>query len=119
MNDLISFNVEISEFRNSDGKVIIYLYNSKEEIIKHITADVNDSFCRFTIKNIPRGKYAIKYFQDENEDNQWGKNFIGMPNEGFGYSNNAKKKFSEPDFNDWLFELDESINLNLKITYLL
>lgn len=116
---LVTVKVEIKNFRNSKGVVIINLFNKNQVLIETIKSTVVDGVCEFELKGINEALYGIKYFHDENKDKKWGKNFLGMPTEGFGYSNNAKKKFSEPDFEDWLFKVDEKTTLDLTITYLL
>ena len=66
--------------------------------------------------NIPDGKYAIALFIDKNKNNKIDKNFIGIPKEQFGFSNNAMGKLSAPSFQQAMFEVagDTIQNIELK-----
>jgi uncharacterized protein (DUF2141 family) len=62
------------------------------------------------------GTYAISAFHDENNDKKVNSNFIGIPKEGIGVSNNAKGSFGPPKFDDAKFEFtqsDQSVGISL------
>jgi len=40
------------------------------------------------------GVYAVSVFHDENENQKLDKDFVGIPKEGYGASNNPKKRWS-------------------------
>jgi len=46
-----------------------------------------------------------------------GKNIIGKPTEGYGFSNNVTGKFGLPPFESWLFELASDKKIILKTVY--
>jgi uncharacterized protein (DUF2141 family) len=48
--------------------------------------------------NVPYGDYAIKLFHDEDGDDDVDTNFLGIPTEDYGFSNNAKGLFGPPNF---------------------
>ena len=47
---------------------------------------------------LPTGVYAVGIFHDLNGDGALSKNFLGMPKEPFGFSNNARARFGPPSF---------------------
>jgi len=50
---------------------------------------------------IPPGTYAVKMFQDVNRNEKFDFNWLGIPSERYGFSNNAKPdwvRMSPPDF---------------------
>ena len=59
-------------------------------------------------ENIPHGDYALKVFHDENENQKLDTNFIGMPKEKFGFSNDAMGRFGPPSFEQARFRFEES-----------
>jgi uncharacterized protein (DUF2141 family) len=65
--------------------------------------------------SIPPGIYAVSVFDDENRNGKLDKNFVGMPKEGYGASNNPKKKMGPPAFDEARFSLkgDQSIEIVL------
>ena len=48
----------------------------------------NSAICQFN--DIPPGTYAIAVFHDENANGKLDKNFLGIPCEGYGASNNVR-----------------------------
>lgn len=67
------------------------------------------------VYELPPGTYAIGIFHDINLNNKMDSNFLGIPVEQFGFSNNARALFGRPDFEDAAFVLkgsaSQSINL--------
>jgi uncharacterized protein (DUF2141 family) len=51
-----------------------------------------------TLNNIPPGTYAIEAYQDINSNNKMDLSFFGLPLEPFGFSRDARPRFSKPDF---------------------
>ena len=49
---------------------------------------------------MPFGEYAIKLFHDENMDGELDSNFLGIPTEDHGFSNNASGTFGPADYDD-------------------
>ena len=60
------------------------------------------------------GKYAVKFFHDKNNNGKIDLNWIGIPKESYGNSNNIQPIMGPPKFKDMIFELKD--NLNLKMT---
>ena len=71
------------------------------------------------IKDLKPGKYAFKFFHDENNDEKLNTNFMGIPKEGYGFSNNAKGKFGPPSFDKMIFDLAKSDTVKCTPSYLL
>lgn len=46
----------------------------------------------YRIKEVPPGEYALLAYYDENRNGRIDKNFIGIPNEALGFSNNYRPK---------------------------
>ena len=57
-------------------------------------------------QNVPFGTYAIKVFYDENDNSELDTNFIGIPTEKYGFSNNARSKLGLPDFEKVKFQVN-------------
>jgi uncharacterized protein (DUF2141 family) len=117
--DSFNFTAEITDLRSNAGNIRIEIFDENKKVIQTTIAEIIDQKAHFEITGLNKATYAIRYFHDENSDKEFGTNFIGIPNEGFGYSNNAKGMFGEPDFKDWLFHLDGNKSLHLKAYYLL
>ena len=54
---------------------------------------------------LPAGQYAVGIFHDVNLNNKMDNNFLGLPKEQYGFSNNTRGLFGPPSFEDTAFEL--------------
>lgn len=112
-----SLTIEINELRNNKGQVHLELSNENEEQITGITKELSSNSCVIVIHNLKPGKYSFKFFHDENNNKELDTNWIGIPKEGFGFSNNPSMTFGPPSFDKTIFELNESIVIVSKPKY--
>ena len=56
-----------------------------------------------TLHGIPPGIYAIETFQDVNANNKMDTSWLGLPQEPFGFSQDAKPFLSKPSFGEVKF----------------
>ncbi len=52
------------------------------------------------VRGIEPGVYAVQAFHDENDNLDLDRNFLGWPEEGMGFSNDAPMRFGPPRFAD-------------------
>jgi uncharacterized protein (DUF2141 family) len=65
--------------------------------------------------NLPEGIYAIALFVDANKNLKIDKNFLGIPKEQFGFSNNAMGKLSAPSFEQARFKVEGNTLQDIKL----
>ena len=65
--------------------------------------------------NLPEGIYAIALFVDANKNLKIDKNFLGIPKEQFGFSNNAMGKLSAPSFDQAKFKVEGNTLQKIKL----
>ncbi len=63
-----------------------------------------------TLKDIPAGTWAVLAYQDENENKELDRNFIGIPKENYGFSRNPVSRFGPPSFEDAAIEVRDGAN---------
>lgn len=51
------------------------------------------------------GDYAVAVYHDENDDRDFNRNALGLPSEGYGFSNDAPTTLGLPDFDQVRFTL--------------
>ncbi len=73
----------------------------------------NQTSVSLVIDDLPEGEYAIALYQDLNEDKRLNRNFLGIPTEPFGVSNNIKPMFSPPSYNDCRFRYSSQQTLTI------
>jgi uncharacterized protein (DUF2141 family) len=66
-----------------------------------------------TLHNIPIGTYAVQVFQDINSNNKMDTTFLGLPEEPFGFSQDARPFLSKPSFDEVKFDLKVGANLQV------
>jgi len=59
------------------------------------------------LRDIPPGTWAVLAYQDENENNELDRNFIGIPKENYGFSRDAAGRFGPPGFDDAAIDVRE------------
>lgn len=110
-------DIEISEIKNNTGAIMLQLFDENEKVLTQEMAPIKDKTCSFSIKNLKPGKYAVRYYHDENMNGKMETNLVGKPTEGYGFSNNVIGKFGPPPFEKWIFEVAGDKKILLKPTY--
>jgi uncharacterized protein (DUF2141 family) len=114
----ITLKIEISDLRNNEGKIMLQIFDEKETVVSQQIVDINkDKSCRFIAPNLSAGKYAVRFYHDENLNQKMETNMVGKPSEGYGFSNNVTGKFSMPPFKKWIFSLTRDTTIVLKTVY--
>jgi uncharacterized protein (DUF2141 family) len=57
---------------------------------------------------LPSSKYAVAAYVDNNRNGRQDKNFLGIPKEIYGFSNDVRGMFGPPDFAAAAFEIGEN-----------
>jgi uncharacterized protein (DUF2141 family) len=112
-----TLKIDITEIRNNSGKIMLQVFDEKEKVLFQEMSDIKEKCCSFTFKNLRSGKYAVRFYHDENLDQVMETNMVGRPTEGYGFSNNVTNRFSMPPFEKWLFSLNENKTIVLKTVY--
>jgi uncharacterized protein (DUF2141 family) len=94
------------------SKIYAQLFNSQDSYSKgyafsatYLQAKQGINTVIFT--NVPIGQYAIRFFQDENNNGKLDTNLFGIPSEGYGFSNNAKPNYGPVGYQDAAFTVTE------------
>lgn len=114
----ITLKVVIKNLESNKGSVLLEFRDVKDQQLKGFTANISANQSVITISGLKPGKYSFKYFHDANNNTELDTNWVGMPTEGFGFSNNAKGRFGPPAFEDTVFELKKDITLECNAIYL-
>jgi uncharacterized protein (DUF2141 family) len=121
-----NLRVVVNNYRNKSGQIGFYLFNSGDQFPGHTGKAILSSYVKisgitteYTFTNVPVGTYAVYVFHDEDSNKELNTNFIGMPKEGVGVSNNAKGHFGPPKYDDAKFTLIKPEQLiSISLTYL-
>jgi uncharacterized protein (DUF2141 family) len=114
---MTTLTVRVTGARNIKGKIGVTLFQdaqgfpddaSKAIRQQSVEIDPNTMSAQVTFKDLPQGTFAVSVLHDENGNGKMDKNFVGMPKEGYGASNNPKKKKRAPTFDEAKFSLNAS-----------
>jgi uncharacterized protein (DUF2141 family) len=118
--------VKVLGIKNSTGVITCALFKTSEgfptEFLHSATnismTKVQDTQARCDFINIPTGTYALAVIHDENMNGELGTNLLGVPTEGYGFSNTTIDEFGAPAFSAARFHYDEQkLNLTIKLKY--
>ncbi|MCK9612707.1 MAG: DUF2141 domain-containing protein [Bacteroidales bacterium] len=122
-----SQNVEVffSGIRSENGQMIIRIFKDDNSFQKEIPW-MEKKFKKANIVNgimsvkfsLEPGVYGFGLVDDENSDGEMNFTFIGMPKEGFGFSNYYHSGLSRPKFDSFKFTLIKNQKIYMKIRYM-
>ena len=75
---------------------------------------VSEPRVRLLFPNLTPGTYAVKLYHDEDNDGQLDSNMLGVPSEGYGFSNNPQG-LGEPTFEESMFMVDGDTNIEITL----
>lgn len=123
----VAFKFEISNLRNTDGSIIVSVYKDAESFDEgtpwmHKTISKEENLDNDTFKgqfSLPPGEYGLVFVDDENNDGEMNNNLVGIPKEGFGFSNFYLSGFKKPKFPEFSFKLSENMEtMQIRLRYL-
>lgn len=119
--------VQVSGVRNNRGRIALALFqsdagfpgdSSKALRTERAEIEAQTHSARFVLQGIPYGVYAVSVFHDENMNGKLDKNFVGAPKEGYGASNNPRRRMGPPPFSEAQFSLNQpEQSVEIKLMY--
>ncbi|MGE0638520.1 MAG: DUF2141 domain-containing protein [Bacteroidia bacterium] len=106
----------IKNLASATAPVIVGLYNSKKNFLKvegrlkEYKFTPSGTTLTTQITDLDYGEFAMAIYQDEDSNGEINKNMIGVPTEGYAFSNNYKPRVKAPSFSDCMFVYDSSTN---------
>lgn len=111
-----TITVNIKKIDSEDGNAKIQLVDEANQTVAYKAYEIvnGGTTAKFTVKS--PGKYAVRYFHDENNNNGLDRNYLNYPIEGYGFSNNVGV-FGPPTFNDLLFDVNKDVEITINTVY--
>lgn len=119
-------HVEILEIKNSRGKIACALFESPEgfpsKFLHYATnivlIEIRNTRARCNFAEIPEGTYALAVIHDENMNGKFDTNWLGIPREGYGFSNDVKVRGSAPSFDAAGFRYEgQTMEMTITLNY--
>jgi len=109
-----ALTIKVVGARNANGKIGVALFQSPEGFPEQASAafrneladiDSQTMSAEVVFRDLPQGVYAVSVLHDENMNGKLDKGLFGIPQEGYGASNNPGKKTRAPRFDEAKFSL--------------
>lgn len=112
--------LNVHNFKSIKGNLLVAVYDKEEHYnsnnnwvaVKKVKVEGPTMSLDFVA--LPSGNYAVKLFQDENENNQIDTGANGIPTEPYGFSNNGGS-YGPPSFNEAKVVVDKSTELEIQL----
>jgi uncharacterized protein (DUF2141 family) len=103
----VSLIVNINQFKSNEGLAYVSLQEPSKKVVQYQSVKIEKNETQVIFRNLKPGKYAVRLFHDANNNGKLDTDFLGMPKESWGCSNNVKPHFAAPKFENMLFILDK------------
>jgi uncharacterized protein (DUF2141 family) len=117
-----TIEVVVPQVRNAQGGLGCQLFASAEgfpkkgeRALQSLMAPITNGSARCRFQPVPAGSYAVAVVHDENGNQKLDSNFLGVPTEGYGVSNNKTYAMSEPRWDESRFDLAAGENRQLTV----
>ena len=112
LNAQCDLKISMTEIRSVKGQILYSLYKQEsgfpddpDRAFRRGVITINAKQMHVVISDIPAGYYALSLIHDENKNNHLDKNKMGIPTEGFAFSNNAMGAFGPPKYQRARFQV--------------
>lgn len=116
--------IDILNVKNDHGTVIVSLWESPDGFLDGASParlqkiDAKSGNLNFVFKDLKSGVYAVSLYHDENKNDDLDSNLVGMPTEGYGFSNDVRGMFGPPSFQNAAFQIaNEDVKVNISMIY--
>lgn len=117
--------IKVTDIRSAKGKILLNVFKDNasyddEKPYKKFTFDKKEIINGTLVLHcdLEPGVYGFTMVDDENDNGKIDKNFIGIPKEGFGFSNFFMEKMKKPTFDDFKVDLKSQPKIVIKVKYM-
>jgi len=119
-NEVSRLTIEISGFESDEGQAIITIFDSEKgwlkDPVKRLFQKIKSNKCVVEIDSLKFGTYGVTVIHDDNFNSKMDTNFLGIPSEDYGFSNDAEPSFGPAKWEDAKFEINnQQTNIKIKI----
>ena len=117
-SQFISLEINVEELASNDGAIALQLLSEENRKVASAYINISEGRAKVVFNYLKPGKYAVKLFHDENGNGKMETNFLSIPTEGYGFSNDAIGAFNlPPDFEEMLFYAIEDTSIKIRLVY--
>lgn len=121
-----TIQVTVEKVRSSKGLITAVLYGDNPDTflkrgarLDRIRVDAREGKTLLCLQAPAAGRYSVALYHDENGNKEFDQDFLGIPTEGYGFSENPGFRFGKPDLEETLFTIEDSpVELRIAMLYL-
>ena len=117
--------IRVSEIRSGKGQIILNVFKNNEDyeeekVSKKLVFEKKIENGSMIINcTLDPGTYGITLIDDENKSGELNKNMLGIPKEGFGFSDFFMEKMKKPAFDDFKVNVKNQNNkISIRVKYM-
>ena|SRR5688572_16149584 len=111
--------VTIKNIKELKGTIRVSLFNNEKDflnqaieskVVKASSGEISVAFDK-----LKPGEYAVAVIHDVNENKELDKGFMGIPQEPYGFSNDARGKFGPPSYTESKLSVKGDVKTSIKV----
>lgn len=115
--------VTVGNVRNDAGTLLVAVCDASSFLTPNCPyygrVPAETSPAELVFDDVAPGRYAVQVIHDENANDTFDRNLIGLPKEGYGFSNNPHSPFGPPDFDAAAISIeDAAMRADVALRYL-
>lgn len=121
-SDLVAqgkLELTIKNIKEVKGTIRVALFNSESDFLKQAVESkvvkVSANEASIVFDKLKPGEYAVSVIHDVNENQELDKGFMGIPQEPYGFSNDARGKFGPPSYEASKLNVSGVVKTSIKV----
>jgi len=115
-----SLTVKVRGLHNPDGNLKLTLRSDPDTVVRRRVAEIDFKTMTATtvFETLAPGTYGVAVLHDQNNNGKLDFDDMGMPLEGYGHSNNPRKREGPPRFDETKLTLTEpATSIEIQLIY--
>ncbi|WP_226388998.1 DUF2141 domain-containing protein [Penaeicola halotolerans] len=120
-----TLTLKFDALRSAKGQILILVFDKKDgypddpskALISKQVNVTSHKTASLSLEDLPHGDYVFAVVHDENNNGKLDTNMVGIPKEGYGFSNDVKGTFGPPDFEKAKYKHTKTASLRIKMNY--
>jgi uncharacterized protein (DUF2141 family) len=117
-----TLTIQVDGVNKDGGNIGVLVFNNpkgwpedRTAALKDIVVPAHPGTVTIVVPGLPPGDYAVALLHDVNQNHKLDKNFLGMPKEQWGLSNNPHATIKAPPFKNCVFSVTGSSEIHIKM----
>lgn len=117
-----TLTIVVEGMSSNEGNLGVLVFNGpkgwaedRQAAYKDIAIPAEKGTQTLKVPSLPPGKYAVALIHDLNKNHKLDKNFIGVPKEQWGMSNNPHATIKAPPIEKAMVSVDKDTEIHIKL----